>query len=50
MPLVAIGGITAKNAPELWEAGADSVAVVAGLMRGDLKKNVNAFKVAAEKT
>lgn len=50
IPIVAIGGITARTAPELWEAGADSVAVVAGLMRGDLKKNVNAFKVAAEKT
>jgi|SoiMethySBSTD1v2_1073268.scaffolds.fasta_scaffold171779_2 thiamine-phosphate pyrophosphorylase len=31
-PLVAIGGITLENAPEVWRAGADSVAVIAGLL------------------
>jgi thiamine-phosphate pyrophosphorylase len=31
-PLVAIGGITLENAPEVWKAGADSVAVIAGLL------------------
>jgi len=31
-PLVAIGGITQENAPEVWKAGADSVAVIAGLL------------------
>jgi len=31
-PLVAIGGITLENAPEVWQAGADSVAVIAGLL------------------
>ncbi len=31
-PLVAIGGITLKNAPDVWRAGADSVAVIAGLL------------------
>jgi thiamine-phosphate pyrophosphorylase len=30
-PLVAVGGITLENAPEVWRAGADSVAVIAGL-------------------
>jgi thiamine-phosphate pyrophosphorylase len=30
-PLVAIGGITRKNASECWNAGADSVAVIADL-------------------
>jgi thiamine-phosphate pyrophosphorylase len=30
-PLVAIGGITLDNAREVWRAGADSVAVIAGL-------------------
>ena len=31
-PLVAIGGITLDNARDVWTAGADSVAVIAGLM------------------
>lgn len=31
VPLVAIGGITRRNAPDVWAAGADSVAVVGDL-------------------
>jgi len=31
-PLVAIGGITLENARSVWSAGADSVAVIAGLV------------------
>jgi thiamine-phosphate pyrophosphorylase len=31
-PLVAIGGITLENAGEVWRAGADSVAVIGGLL------------------
>jgi thiamine-phosphate pyrophosphorylase len=31
-PLVAIGGITLENAPEVLGAGADSVAIIAGLL------------------
>jgi thiamine-phosphate pyrophosphorylase len=31
-PLVAIGGITLENAQEVWQAGADSVAVIGGLL------------------
>jgi thiamine-phosphate pyrophosphorylase len=31
-PLVAIGGITQDNAPHCWHAGADSVAVIAGML------------------
>ena len=31
-PLVAIGGITLENASPLWQAGADSVAVIGGLL------------------
>jgi thiamine-phosphate pyrophosphorylase len=31
-PLVAIGGITLENTAEVWAAGADSVAVIAGLL------------------
>jgi thiamine monophosphate synthase len=30
--LVAIGGIALENAQEVWQAGADSVAVIAGLL------------------
>lgn len=32
-PLVAIGGITAANAAAVWEAGADSVAVISAIFR-----------------
>ena len=35
IPLVAIGGITPENAPAVIEAGADSVAVISGLLSGD---------------
>jgi thiamine-phosphate pyrophosphorylase len=31
-PLVAIGGITLETAPDVWQAGADSVAIIAGLL------------------
>lgn len=34
-PLVAIGGITAENAPEVWAAGADSVAVISAVFGPD---------------
>jgi thiamine-phosphate pyrophosphorylase len=34
-PLVAIGGITRENALEVFNAGADSVAVIAGLLPGN---------------
>ena len=32
LPLVAIGGISIENAPDCWAAGADSVAIIAGLL------------------
>ena len=32
-PLVAIGGITLANAPSVWEAGADSVAILSALFQ-----------------
>jgi thiamine-phosphate pyrophosphorylase len=34
-PLVAIGGITLENAAAVWSAGADSVAVIGGLLSGN---------------
>ena len=38
LPLVAIGGITSENGREVIEAGADSVAVISGLLSGDGKR------------
>lgn len=35
LPLVAIGGITPENAPEVLAAGADSVAVIGALFSGE---------------
>lgn len=34
-PLVAIGGITLQNAPLVWEAGADAVAVVSAIANAE---------------
>jgi thiamine-phosphate pyrophosphorylase len=47
-PLVAIGGITLENAREVWAAGADSVAVIAGLLPAEpgaraLRERMEAF-------
>ena len=38
LPLVAIGGITSENGRVVIEAGADSVAVISGLLPGDGKR------------
>jgi thiamine-phosphate pyrophosphorylase len=38
-PLVAIGGIGPANAEEVLDAGADGIAVVSALLRGDVRKN-----------
>jgi thiamine-phosphate pyrophosphorylase len=38
LPLVAIGGITSENGRAVIEAGADSVAVISGLLPGDGKR------------
>ena len=35
IPIVAIGGITRENAPEVWSAGADSLAVLGDLYPAD---------------
>ncbi len=32
LPLVAIGGITLETAPQVWDAGADSVAIIGDLL------------------
>ncbi|HKA43300.1 MAG TPA: thiamine phosphate synthase [Burkholderiales bacterium] len=44
LPIVAIGGITVENAPELITAGADSVAVISALFDGpDIKATAQRF-------
>lgn len=49
LQLVAIGGITPKDVRETWEAGADSAAVIAGLLKGNLKENAERFRREEEK-
>jgi thiamine-phosphate pyrophosphorylase len=43
-PLVAIGGIEVETAPEVLEAGADSVAVIGALCRGSLEANLRRWE------
>lgn len=43
IPIVAIGGITAENAFLALKAGADAVAVVSGVLKGDIKTNTRKF-------
>jgi thiamine-phosphate pyrophosphorylase len=45
-PLVAIGGITAGNAREVVDAGADGVAVVSALSGGDVAAALRALRTA----
>lgn len=48
-PLVAIGGIDSRNAPDVLAAGADSVAVISGLLDGgDVAGRARAFLRALE--
>jgi len=42
-PLVAIGGIDAANAADVLAAGADSVAILSALCRGDVEANCRAL-------
>jgi thiamine-phosphate pyrophosphorylase len=53
-PLVAIGGITAGNAPAVFEAGADSVAVIADLLPdpatfGSLRQRMEEWQAIANR-
>jgi thiamine-phosphate pyrophosphorylase len=43
LPVVAIGGITLETAPQVLAAGADSVAVISDLLRGDPAGRVSAY-------
>jgi thiamine-phosphate pyrophosphorylase len=46
IPVAAIGGITAENAAEALRFGADAVAVISGILRGDIKANIKKFLFA----
>ncbi len=43
VPLCAIGGIEASNAPSLVDAGADMISVINALWSGDVRKNAKEF-------
>ena len=43
IPVVAIGGITAGELPEVVSAGAQAVAVASGLLEGEIRDNVRKF-------
>lgn len=43
IPIVAIGGISPENIISVLDAGADAVAVMSAILRGDIKKNVEQF-------
>jgi thiamine-phosphate pyrophosphorylase len=47
-PLVAIGGIDEENLGDVLRAGADSVAVLSAVCRGDVAKRCRALLAAAE--
>ncbi|GMU43125.1 MAG: thiamine phosphate synthase [Xanthomonadales bacterium] len=50
LPLVAIGGITPENAPELIVAGADAIAVAGGLYQGaDVDAAARAYSLLFER-
>lgn len=47
-PLVAIGGITLERAPTVIAAGADSVAIISGLLTGDPEARAREFLRAVQ--
>ena len=52
IPLVAIGGITVDSVSDVFNAGADAVAVASGILSGDIKTNAEEFfrRMKLEKT
>ncbi|NOZ70289.1 MAG: thiamine phosphate synthase [Deferribacteres bacterium] len=43
IPVVAIGGITPENVGDVLASGADAVAVISGILRGDIRKNTEKY-------
>jgi len=43
VPVIAIGGITIKNAGDILGAGAEGVAMISGILKGDIKRNIRSF-------
>lgn len=43
IPIVAIGGITVDSVLEVMDGGADAVAVISAILRGDIKANIKKF-------
>ncbi len=43
IPVVAIGGINLRNAPDVLNTGADAVAVASAIISGDIKANTKKF-------
>ncbi len=43
IPIVAIGGIKPENVSSVLEAGADAVAVMSAILKGDIKENTDKF-------
>lgn len=43
IPIVAIGGISPENVSSVLEAGADAVAVMSAILKGDISENVRKF-------
>jgi thiamine-phosphate pyrophosphorylase len=50
IPIAAIGGITSENVLSVLEAGADKVAVMSAVLKGDIKMNTAKLLKAANKT
>ena len=49
LPIVAIGGITAANIQDVWQAGADSAAIISDLLKSEeVATKVSAILAAAE--
>lgn len=46
IPVVAIGGISPENVSSVMSAGADAVAVMSAILKGDMRNNVRHFMAA----
>ena len=50
LPVVAIGGISLENLPEVMETGVTGVSVISAAVRGNVKERVAALKKAMEES